>query len=555
MRRHANGTPEIRLSLRSALGLTVPLLLGVITDLRLDSIVVSLGALWAISQDGLDEWTVRGPRILLVGAAASAGIGLGAAFASHDSAVAATAGLFGATAIVAGVLETSKWPSPGVYLLVGTIVGDGLAFGGRVWQSVLFVAAGTAWVYLLGALTDRRKRLMNQRVFLSGAFSALADLLDTVATPRFYEERSKAVAVVDTAHDVVGGGRLRGGGDEEIALRQCLIVALRFGEVIAYLEAKHRPVDRAVSDSVRGIADLLREGTGRQATQRLSELPGQLAASAQLEGRLVGALVPPTGDEVRAAASREHRHSARPRLPVGERLRFAAILGIAVVGATAVAHALDGPHGFWLPLSVAFILRPDVGPVISRALARTIGTGVGVAIAVVVSWTGNSVVALIVLSCAMAAAMPWATRRSHLLAVITFTPIVFVLISLVGSASSLFAARIVDTAIGAAIVLLVDLAVWTRAPSLRPEQQLARAARAAERYESDAAHASALERNVLRRDALRAVADARRALTLAAAEPAAFRRPSPTLSDELDRVEAALDDHTVRLLEDRDATP
>jgi uncharacterized membrane protein YccC len=555
MRHHVNGTPGIRLSLRSALGLTVPLLLGVISGQRLDSIVVSLGALWAISQDGLDEWTVRGPRILLVGVTASLGIGLGAIFASHGSSVAATACLFGTAAIVGGVLETSKWPSSGVYLLVGTIVGDGLAFGGRVWQSVLLVAAGAGWVYLLGALTDRRKRLLNQRVFLGDAFSALADLLDTVATPRFYEERAKAVAVVDTAHDVVGGGRLRGGGEEEIALRQCLIVALRFGEVIAYLEAKHQPVDPAVSDFVRSIADLLRQGTGREATERLSELPGRFAASAQLDTRLVGALVLPSADEVRAAATREHHHSTRARLPVAERLRFAAILGVAVVCATVVAHVLNGPHGFWLPLSVAFILRPDVGPVISRALARTVGTAIGVAIAVAVSWTGNSVVALIVLSCAMAATMPWATRRSHLLAVVTFTPIVFVLIGLVGNESSLFVARIVDTAIGAAIVLLVDLVVWSRAPSLRPEQQLARAIRAAERYEKDAANDSAIQRNALRRDALRAVGDARHALALAAAEPAAFRRPSPMMSDELDRVEAALDDHTVRLLEGRDTKP
>ncbi len=551
MRRHVNGTPEIRLSLRAALGLTVPLLLGVISGQRLDSIVVSLGALWAISQDGLDEWRVRGPRILLVGVASVLGLGLGAAFVSHDASTAATAGLFGVAAIVAGVIETSRWPSSGVYFLVGTIVGDGLAFGGRVWQSMLLAGAGAGWVYLIGALTDRRNRLLNQRVFLSHAFRALASLLDTVATPRFYEERARAVAEIDSAADVVGGGRHRGSDDEEIALRQCLIVALRFGEVISYLEVKHQTVDPALSDFVRGVADVLLEGTGRDAARRLDELPARFAESANLEPRVVSALALPSADEVRATTPSERHHSTRPRLPLGERLRFAALLSFAVVCATEISHVLHGPHGFWLPLSVAFILRPDVGPVIARALARTVGTAVGVAIAVVVSWTGNSVVALIVLSCAMAAAMPWATRRSHLLAVVTFTPIVFVFVGLVGSESELFVPRIVDTAVGAAIVLLVDLMVWSRAPSLRPEQQITRARRAAERYEQEAPRDNALQRNTLRRDALRAVTDARSALALAAAEPAAFRRPTPAMTSELDEIETALDDHTVSLLEGR----
>ena len=75
---------------------------------------------------------------------------------------------------------------------------------------------------------------------------------------------------------------------------------------------------------------------------------------------------------------------------------------------------------------------PDVGPVITRAIARTVGTTVGVGIAAIVAWTGNTVLELIILSCVMAAIQPWAQRRSHTLSVITFTPVVFVFLGLLG---------------------------------------------------------------------------------------------------------------------------
>ena len=82
----------------------------------------------------------------------------------------------------------------------------------------------------------------------------------------------------------------------------------------------------------------------------------------------------------------------------------------------------------------------------------------------------------------MAAIQPWAQRRSHALAVMTFTPVVFVFLGLIGKSGNLFGVRIIDTALGAAIVLLVDVLLWTTAPSLRPHQQLADARAAAARY-------------------------------------------------------------------------
>jgi uncharacterized membrane protein YccC len=239
-------------------------------------------------------------------------------------------------------------------------------------------------------------------------------------------------------------------------------------------------------------------------------------------------------------------------VPISERLRFGIILAVAVSVAMIVSHVLDGPHGFWLPFAVAFILRPDVGPVISRAVARTIGTVLGVGIAAFVAWTGNTVLELIILSCIMAAIQPWAKSRSHALAVMTFTPIVFVFLGLIGIGKSLFGARIIDTALGAAIVLMLDVFLWTTAPSQRPAQQLAAARAASARYGSEATLDDPVLRHQLRRGALRAVTNARSAITNARSEPRLLRRFDPTSAAQLDDIERSIDAYTVALLESSD---
>jgi uncharacterized membrane protein YccC len=550
LRRRSNGTPEIRLSIRAGFCISAPLVVGLILHQRSYAIVFAIGALWAVSQDGLDEWRVRGPRLFWVAVAATLGVALGAIFVGHHSGAGALVVFLGAVAIIAGFVEASNWASQGAYLLVGAIIGAGLRFSGRVWQSCLCIALGALWVYVVAAFTDRRKRLANQRVFLSEAFDVLASLVEALDTSTFYDVRARAVTTLDAAQDVVGGRQGRSASAEDVALRQCLIVALRCGEVVSYLEGKHLRAKPSVAAALRGVASALENHTGLEAVDLLRELPGRFNAIDGLDTRVTAALAIGNPDDLPAATPRFSTHAlTRPTLPTIERLRFAAILSLATVAGTIVANALGGLHGFWLPLSIAFILRPDLGPVITRALARTFGTIVGVGIAALVALSGNSIWLLIALSCVMAAIEPWAARRSHVLAVITFTPIVFVFLSLLGTEKYLFAPRIVDTAIGAAIVLVLDVMLWTTAPSLRPAQQLEKARRASARYEREATIDDALGRHLLRRAALRAVTNARSALDQAQKEPRLLQRLEPTTLQQLNEIESSIDAHTVSLLE------
>ncbi|HCS57607.1 MAG TPA: hypothetical protein DIW80_10625 [Gordonia polyisoprenivorans] len=73
--------------------------------------------------------------------------------------------------------------------------------------------------------------------------------------------------------------------------------------------------------------------------------------------------------------------------------RTALCLGVATA-ITVAAHAPQ--HGFWLPLTVAVIVRPEYGSVVGRTVNRVAGTliGAAVAAAVVAIWPSGIVVAV-----------------------------------------------------------------------------------------------------------------------------------------------------------------
>ncbi len=547
--RFEHARPNIRLSLRSAFCISAPLIVGVMIHQTLDAILVGIGALWAVSQDGLDDWRVRGRRILGVALGGGVGFALGATVVEQSSATWALALLGGLMAFVAGFVESSGWPTQGAYLLLGSILGAGLGITGPVWRPSLCLLGGALLLYVVAAVMDRRGRLANQRVYLASAFTELASLVQRLGTPQFFEQRARAVLALDRAQDLVGGARARS-SEEEVALRECLIVALRCGEVISYLEGKGLSVDRSVPRALREVADELDTSTALEALVTIRQLPDLFHAATGLDDTVTSAMTLNDATRLRALALRPPvAGSLRYRLPLIERIRFGVVLAVAIVAGVVVSRILDGPHGFWLPLSVALIFRPDLGPIVARAVARTLGTIVGVGIAAFVAWRGNTVVDLIVLACLMSAVAPAAVRRSHFIGVLTFTPLIFVFLTLAGDAKHLLVPRIIDTAIGAAIVLVLDVMLWSTAPSLRPAPQLAAAQQALDRYQLDAPSDDPIRRNVLRRNALRAVARARSSFDQARREPAFLRRHDPTTLAELNAVEAGIDARTVALFD------
>ena len=540
-------SPQVRLSVRAAFCLTTPLVIGLLLGQRSYGTLVALGTLWGVSQDGLDRWRIRAPRLLGVALAAGVGVIVGSEFVTIVKSPWALVVLLGAVALVGGAIEASLWSSTGMYLLLGAIIGGGLGFAGRTWQAALAISVGTLWVYFVASLTDRRSHLLDQRASLFHAFRALANLLEGVGTEQMEQLRAKAVTMLDTAQDVIGTESVDAQDQEMVALYQDFVVALQFGELSSYFAGKGSPVDAEVGAALREIGAGIRYGTAVDGRVLIDHYAASFAHDDALIARpfVVGALHYPTTSELKGV--RPFR-STITRLPVIERLRFAGLLAGAIIVAAVIAHLLQGPKGYWLPMSVAFIFRPDLGPVVRRAVARTVGTLAGVGIAALMALVGNPEILLIVLSCAMAASVPWAVRRSHALAVMVFTPIVFAFVGVLGSDQNLFLPRIVDTVIAAAIVLSIDYVLWLHAPSLRPRQLVDAARQATQTYQETSPESDVVTRHSLRRNAFRVVNRARSSIDQADVEPHLFGEDDPTLSGQLDRFVEQIDQHTGELI-------
>ena len=534
--------------------MTSLLLIGLWSPARSDSTVLALGALWAIGQDGLDQWRVRGARLLSIALAAVVGIGAGTSFVALFPQKGAVLVLYGAAAFAAGIIEGSNFPSAGSYLVIGAVVGGGVGFTGHQLTATILVGVGALWVYMVALIMDRRNARTNQRLVLAQAFRSVANLFDAIGHANFTQVRSIAVAALDAAQDVIGSDNdsrpleaiTDEPDDELLALRQCLVVALQCGEVVSLVVGRGINVDATIAPALRDLAKRLDERDALDAAQRIRELRRDVEVTGDVAAAWRAALRAPDTATLR---QRTPFVSERQLLPRSDRVRFAALLTLAVEVASALSLFRGGTHSFWLPLAVAFIFRPDLGSVVGRAFARTIGTAVGTLIAVAAAALGNPVAVLIGLSIIMAAAVPWAARRSHTLTVIAFTPIVFVVVSALRPDQGLFLPRVIDTALAAVIVLGIDYLMWSRAPSLRPLQQIDKARRMSMIYRRDATVDDVLRRHRLRRDALRAVAAARGTLALAASEHHAGRRDeSARLKFELDRIESDIDATTVTLL-------
>jgi uncharacterized membrane protein YccC len=212
----------------------------------------------------------------------------------------------------------------------------------------------------LVALRNARAQLEQEDAVISGPLAlgrdAAADVLEAVADALDHRRwRADADALrtqLDRAVDALASERARRSAAGETALGDQLSVLLKRIE--------------SVRAELRGAVDL--------------------AVSWQGEG-------PPPEDPVR------HRRARRPELatrgwrPIlranltmrSSAFRHALRLGVTTGVAAALYRAVDLPHGYWVPLTVLFILRPDFGSTFTRGLQRYLGTAAGVVLATVIA--------------------------------------------------------------------------------------------------------------------------------------------------------------------------
>jgi Fusaric acid resistance protein-like len=151
-------------------------------------------------------------------------------------------------------------------------------------------------------------------------------------------------------------------------------------------------------------------------------------------------------------------------------MRHAARFSVALGAGTLLYKAFDiAPHGYWIPLTILFVLRPTPGETVERIAMRAAGTLAGIALAVALAGAVDDYRVLEAVVISIAAGFAFALLAAQYALFTTAITAYIVLVSHALGQSAFDAAdeRAVGTVAGLAIVLVVVLA-WDGPGALRP---------------------------------------------------------------------------------------
>jgi uncharacterized membrane protein YccC len=442
---------------RAALAICVPLSAAFALGRGTLGVLPAMGGLMGTMADTGGSYRNRVKRVTsgaVLGGAA--GLAIGSVIHGHGwIAVLALTLVAGVSGVVSALGDIGS--STGLQLLVYAGLGLGPLGAQRpVWHTAAGFAVGAAWALLLivpGWLLSPHGQ---ERRDVAAAYQALAAQLRS-APDGFVARRQALTAALNTAYDTLLRGRSNAAGRSREAMR--LVALLNASHLMAEaataLGVAGTPAPPEVVAAMEGLADAIRSGTPPPVIPPAwDDSPGALA----LRDAMAGAARVLSSGWVPERPGRE-RLGVRAwfgRLPgVWDRFveafgggtltrLFTVRLMICIGVAGVVTEVLPLQRSYWVPLTVALVLKPDYGSVFARALQRGIGTIVGA-----------------VAGAVLLALLPYGRQRNYGLMATFLTPLVVVLIDLLSPAGWRLAEdRLIDTLIGCAIVLLIGFAPW-----------------------------------------------------------------------------------------------
>jgi uncharacterized membrane protein YccC len=414
-----------------------------------------------------------------------------------------------------------------------------------LWHTALGFLIGVLWALVLivpGWVASPRAA---EHRSVAAVYRALAAVLGTAGTPGFAQSRRTLAADFNVAYDAVLAARSAAAGrDAEMARLMALLnQATLLGEAAVALNQEGNRAPQQVIAAVSMAADAISLGRRSVITiQQWESSPGAIAVSDSLN--VVAHLISPAGT-ARAASVRPRRRLRDRVMAVNERvsgevsrtfaLRLMACVGVAVV----MSEVLPLQRSYWVVLTVAIVLKPDFGSVFARAVQRGAGTVIGAVLGAIILVTVPYGPWLLIPFGVVAALLPYGLSRNYGLFATFVTPLVVLLIDLlVPGGWQLALARLLDTLLGCAIVLLVGYALWPSSWRANLPGHFASTIRAVSRY-MDEAFTSAHEggpaasgheetdlssRSQLKRQTYRALSDLRAEFQRTMSEPAAVSR-------------------------------
>lgn len=473
-----------RHSLRLALLTTVPLAVGFYTGHLTQALFVCLGGLLSAITVQTDPYSERFPRIFAAVPFGMLGFFWGALIAGNH--LATIAGVVLAALVSGWISFWGKAFSAGaLQMLVLTVIASHLPPGSvSLWLPVLF-ATGAVYAATLLAIEALLIPKQPEKKLVALVFDSLAEFARTAALSDSNDSAVKA-ALHNTllnqanAYDVLSDIDVRQDGlpkarRERPMGQQCLT----WLDALTVLIAKHRG-DAAnllpLADFLKATAHAVMHPHAANSAARLQAiaLPQQAEIAAVV--RSIAVLFSQPLDFERTRAKSVARRLAddwhglcagglRVKLQA-QRSNFVNILSLALCMLVAMLAEfnLPGNRSYWIPLTVAVILKPDFGSVFVRAVQRSLGTLLGVLIAVAIFyWVPKGMWLVAVVGC-LSVILPWSSLKNYAWQCTFLTPLILILLDLIiaGPTVDYGQQRLIDTVLGALIVLVFGYFIWPK---------------------------------------------------------------------------------------------
>ncbi|TFV51912.1 FUSC family protein [Blastococcus sp. TF02A-35] len=415
-------------------------------------------------------------------------------------------------------------------LLVYTALASGLVTELSAAGEVLFFLCGAAWATLTTLVQVRTEPVDPDRSAVATVFTRIAELLTVAGTDAAPGARRALTTALNAAYDRVIRSRSRSAGrsrelSELAGVLNAAAVLVEGAVATASAGIQADPQDVA---AVHALAAAVSGSRPLPAEQPPERDQGHPALRAVRHGvRLAWNVVGDPEERARAAA-------LQPTVSLPARLRdvvdrtlasadargFAVRLALCMSIAEVARQHLPFERPYWVLLTVAIVLKPDFGSVFTRAVQRGAGTLLGVllgsALLAVLPRNGWVVVAL---ACS-AAVLPWARDTNFGLFSVFQTPLIILMLDLVlPGGPGLVGARLVDTLVGCAIVLVFGYLLWPQTWRAPLDQALREAALALDGFVDAAFTGSPAERRRARRRNYRALTELQTQLQRRLAEP------------------------------------
>ncbi|MFF3905398.1 FUSC family protein [Streptomyces sp. NPDC001848] len=420
----------------------------------------------------------------------------------------------------------------GTQLLVGAAIGAGMPLPESGWQRALAFLAGAGWLLALrlvlptpGATTGDY-RFDGERDAVAGVYDAIGDLLLASGTSDATARRAALTAALDHAQDALAGPRLRryASSSAERRLHAQYTAALPLAEAATALAWAGDPVPARAAEGPRRLAAAVR---GNTHTGPLPAPTRNAPALRALDDALLHAADTfDRGGDGHSLHTRRRTATSVLRTVLGAGGReYGLRVALSFGAGAAIAQALHRTHWYghhahwyWLPATAVFLVKPDLGPLVSRVLCRAAGTVLGAVVFAALAAVVPRPAGLVTLVALCGALVPVATR--HFAAQTAVVTVLVLALVMVGGESQASWSRIGETLLACGIVLLVG---HLPAPGQRGGTVRARLVRAVDAAHAYLTHVLTREEDragrwALRREAYRALAEARLAIDLAAAE-------------------------------------